>query len=633
MRGNESDRKPSVWMREDPQLDKADRSASFVEYLRWMRCPESEIDSEDKIQQKISQDRQKRNNGTKAEILQKAVDKASNYRKYFERRNLNTRLIAGEANTFTVKCSWRVRVGGVRGPEDMLLPAFDARGMPYIPSTTLRGVARSRGVTVLLREKIAKLQQSQSRITPEELQKIRREVEAEIASYFGSLDAPEEDRTGKVIFLDAYPLANEWGNDEKGLAIDIANNIWKWEEGGAVYQPNPNLLLSLRKPTFLVALLPMKNCEEEILQKVKDWLIQGLQSGIGSGVNSGYGEMIIEGYGEIDSSFLEVDFTLTGQLIHSYQRLTWNAGKSEYKGESEAEIRAVAFKSMLRYWFRSLALGVLSVDIVRESLEPRLFGSLQPQTQGYLKCRVEEIDNPRPRARIQDNTENCLSQTGKLKLYFSLEIPETERDAIQQLFETLTWLMFHLGGVGQGARRPLYSRRDRSEPRPPYYRGTRLRSTSVSTEINREGESLEFSRFKRVFQEKLREFYRALARLTAENINPRSPNPVTSQFREFVGRDCTIVVCSGDSSSEKPFALDILHRLAFRGNGKYDPELCGDSNGNPSPIWVADLEEYQVVTVYGIRSAKHQKFLTTLRKSATQYEVLWDSNGLELNRS
>lgn len=633
MRGSFNHNVPSLWLREEPELKQAHKSASFVEYLRWMRCPELEIDSEDRIQQKISQDNQKINNDTKAEILQKAVDKASNYRQYFERRNANTRLIAGEANTFEIRCAWRVRVGGTRGPEDMLLPAFDAMGMPYIPSTTLRGVARNQGVQELTREKIIGLQSIQAHITPQDWQKARREAEIEIEAYFGSLDAPEENRTGKVIFLDAYPLANTWGGDEKGLAVDIANNIWKWEQELPTYQPNPNLFLSLRKPSFLVALLSMKHCDEAIFEKVKGWLVQGLQAGIGSQVNSGYGEMIVGKDRGSSQPFLQVNFTLTGQLIHSCQKLTWNDLDNKYEGKPEAEVRAVAFKSMLRYWFRSLALGVLPVEKVYKCLEPRLFGSLQPQTQGWLKCRVEETSNPKPRNNTPRLTGDCLSQAGQLKLYFSAEVPEAEQDTIRQLFENLTWLMFHLGGVGQGARRPLYSRQNRPDPKPPYYRGTRLRATSIIPDVENGWELPDLTDFQGRFRVRLRGFYGALARLNLENIDPRSPYPVNPRFREVVGQHCTIVVCSGKSNSEKPFALDILHRLAFRGKDKYDSELCGDHKGNPSPIWVVDLEEYQVVTIFDIQNGKRREFLNNLRQSATKYEVLWDSNGLELNQS
>ncbi len=46
-----------------------------------------------------------------------------------------TRNLAHES--FEAKCSWRIRVGGTKGPESMLLPAFDNLGMPYIPHLSL----------------------------------------------------------------------------------------------------------------------------------------------------------------------------------------------------------------------------------------------------------------------------------------------------------------------------------------------------------------------------------------------------------------------------------------------------------------------------------------------------------------
>ncbi|MGK7872777.1 MAG: type III-B CRISPR module RAMP protein Cmr6 [Xenococcaceae cyanobacterium] len=632
MKGSYNNNSPPIWLGDEKELNKAHLKASFIEYLRWMRVPEREIDSNDRIQRQISDENKTINNGTKAQVLQKAVDKAINYRQYFQQWNRNIRLIAGEENTFTVGCAWRVRVGGMRGPEDMLLPAFDARGMPYIPSTTLRGVARAQGVRAIAQEKITQLQQHQEQITPEDWQNARQEAEAEIATYFGSLDTEEKNRAGKVIFLDAYPLAEAWRNNEKGLAVDIANNIWQWQEEKPAYKPNPNLLLSLRKPTFLIGLLPTKHCDNSILAKVKTWLIQGLQAGIGSQVNSGYGEMIVKGDTAVSQPFLQVNFTLTGQLIHSYQRLTWNSSKNKYEGEAEAEVRPIAFKSMLRYWFRGLALGVLPVKEVCDRLEPQLFGSIQPQTQGWLKCQVEETSNPKPRTRAQEEGVDCLSQAGILKLSFSAEAPDEEQDAMGQLFENLTWLMFHLGGVGQGARRPKYSRQDTSDT-PPWYRGTQLRATSVTPKADNWWELPEFQDFKGRFQARLRGFYQALARLTSSTLNTQSPNQITTKFREFIGRNCTIVVCHGNSTSNKPFALHVLHRLAHQGNGQYDSELCGDSNSHPSPIWIADLGKYQVVTIFDSRNNKRSEFLRELCQSPSACETLWDSNGLNLSLS
>lgn len=116
-----------------PWLDPANipepaSSASFVEYLRWLRSPTANYKDPMKI-----------------ELLHLAQDNAD-YRHRLQTLVDRTKLIAGEGNWFTVTCPWRIRVGGIKGPESILLPAFDALGMPYIPSSTLRGVARTQAI-------------------------------------------------------------------------------------------------------------------------------------------------------------------------------------------------------------------------------------------------------------------------------------------------------------------------------------------------------------------------------------------------------------------------------------------------------------------------------------------------------
>jgi len=70
----------------------------------------------------------------------------------------------------------------------MLLPAFDHLGIPYIPSSTLRGVARAQGIRSLCEGNS------------------RDQAEQEIAKYFGSLDTDDKDKAGKVVFIDACPV-------------------------------------------------------------------------------------------------------------------------------------------------------------------------------------------------------------------------------------------------------------------------------------------------------------------------------------------------------------------------------------------------------------------------------------------
>lgn len=190
---------------------------------------------------------------TKLQLLQITSEKA-NYSTRLAQLSKRTELIAGKNNTFLVKCPWRIRVGGHRGPESILLPAFDALGIPYIPSSTLRGVARTQAILEIVAKEGIKW----------------KEAEKKVAPYFGSLEAKNKcDQAGKVIFLDSYLLPNKSGI----LAMDMANNIWKWKGNSLEYNPNPNPFLSLKEATFLIGLRLASGCNDtQILEKVKQWL-------------------------------------------------------------------------------------------------------------------------------------------------------------------------------------------------------------------------------------------------------------------------------------------------------------------------------------------------------------------------
>lgn len=458
---------PSHWLNPDNKPN-PDATASFVEYLRWMRSPDSEY-----------------KDATKLQMLQMAAEKSKHYCDRLTELTSRTKLIAGEGNTFQVKCPWRIRVGGHRGPESILLPAFDALGMPYIPSSTLRGVARTQAIRHFMADGMTWQQATR-----------------EIAPYFGSLEAKNPgDRAGKVIFLDAYPLPSQVGM----LAVDMANNIWNWDGESLKYSPNPNPFFSLKEPTFLIGLRRTSTCDEKTFNHVRDCLIKGLQSGIGSQVNTGYGELIRAGKINPISEFLKVDFIIKGQLIHGCQKFRnvnqpfqSRIGNLRLDATPEAEVRPVAFKSMLRYWFRTFALGVLPARDVQQ-WEVTLFGSIKPQKQGWVRFSV--VEEQKPASNVQNRDAPCLQQEGVLTLTYSSEAPKDDQDTIAKLFKNLTWMMFHLGGIGQGARRPCYFRQNSSYA--PWYRGSTL------TPDRRESfwqVSPDSEQFKQLFQQRLKNF-------------------------------------------------------------------------------------------------------------------------------
>jgi CRISPR-associated protein Cmr6 len=600
--GNNS--QPSLWLGHplDPTPN-PDPTAGFVEYLRWMRAPLDAF-----------------KDGTKAELAHQ-VETRINFGARLKVLNERTQRIA--SNTFQVTCPWRIRVGGAKGPESMLLPAFDHLGIPYIPSSTLRGVARSQAIRELMRERNLSWEEADKAVAP----------------WFGHLQAGEQDSAGKVIFLDAYPMPTRPQRREDldnsktgGLAVDIANNIWKWSGKNLDYSPNPNLFFSLKQATFLIGLRKGPGCTDQILAQVKEWLIRGLEQGVGSQVNTGYGRLIPLGK-SLDKSqgeFLRLPFELKGQLIHGRQVVNWRPDKNRYDNRSIAEVRPVAFKNMLRYWFRTFALGVLPVDQVQE-WEGQLFGAITPkQKHGWIHVDLlnGKVSQPEPEPNREGRNRPAGRQEGILILSLSGECQnyasQEDQEAVEKLFTNLTWIMFHLGGVGQGARRPCYSRQNRE--RAPWWRGSTLipRSEDAFWKL---AESV--AGFQKLFQKRLGNFFDALKTLTKQAINPDSPRSAgqvqRDKWPQAVDANCRIVVCSGEEDFNKPYALATLHRLGRRGEGQYDRCLCGGVQGGavPSPVWIADLDDYQVVTVFGATVDPRKSYLEQLRKNADDFGIIW----------
>ena len=612
--------KPSPWLNAN-QTPKPNPQASFVEYLRWLRFPHEEATKD----------------GKKLELLQKALD--SDYSRHLNRLTQRTRqLVKPDGQILELTCPWRIRVGGILGPEDILLPAFDALGIPFIPSSSLRGVARSQAIREIMRK------QSISWT----------EAEKQIAPYFGDLEAKEEkDRCGKVIFFDAYPLPivkigkknlalkSKGEKAIGGLSLDMANSIWTWQGNELGYKPNPNPFFSLKQATFVIGLRPRSGCDAQTLSQVKKWLEKGLaESGVGSQLNSGYGRLIKDvNDSKIAGEFFRVEFELEGQLIHGQQIFKdWKYKEKKQKWQpetkAEAEVRPTAFKSMLRYWFRTFALGKLSSKEVKK-WEAKLFGAIDPQTLGWLRCYI--LDGEVERKEAGRSNDNYGLQSGILVLAYTSTMPEDKKKAVAKLIKHITWLMFHLGGVGQGARRPNYSRKNREKP--PWWRGSTLISLS-------EEEFWEIPEKLKDFQKKfhfhLIAFYKALKNLTESNFilhkyrrakeQTNSRENVDVNWSEAVDVNCRIVLCCGQPRNKKPYALAVLHSKNFKINGDYDPMLCGRVKPEPpfpSPVWIANLEkvgeneeDYQIVTIFGVREEPRSDFLQKLKEGTNKGHCL-----------
>jgi CRISPR-associated protein Cmr6 len=608
--GNHS--QPSPWLGHpldpNPSPDPTASFISFIEYLRWMRAPATPF-----------------KDGAKVDLVHQAEAKA-NYGARLQVLNARIKRIAGEKNTFQVTCPWRIRVGGAKGPESMLLPAFDHLGIPYLPSSTLRGVARTQAIRELMQKHNLSWEEADKAVAP----------------WLGHLEAEDKDSAGKVIFLDAYPVptrTQKQGDPDNsrsgGLAVDIANNVWSWDGNSLKYSPNPNVFFSLKQATFLIGIRKGPGCTDEMLAQVKEWLIRGLEQGVGSQVNTGYGRLILTDQTptQYKGEFLRLPFELEGQLIHGRQVVNWRSDRNRYDNKSIAEVRPVAFKNMLRYWFRTFALGVLPVKQVQE-WEGQLFGAITPQQKhGWIHVDLlkGQVTQPEPEPNQAGKGKPAGRQEGILILSLSEECQnyasKEKQEAVQKLFRNLTWMLFHLGGIGQGARRPCYSRQNRGAP---WWRGSTLIPNSEDSFWNLP-ESVE--EFQKLFQKRLRGFFEALQVLTGQAIdpsNPRSFGQVSKEkWPEAVDAHCRILVCSGEEDSSKPYALATLHRLGRQGEGRYDKRydkfLCGGVQGGvvPSPVWIADLDDYQVVTVFGATANPRKTYLENLERGAVGFAQIW----------
>ncbi|NJL41777.1 MAG: hypothetical protein HC899_37690, partial [Leptolyngbyaceae cyanobacterium SM1_4_3] len=251
---------------------------------------------------------------------------------------------------FLMSFNWRLRVGGTRGFLELLLPVFHpVFGVPYIPSSSLKGAARA--------------WTRQNGKSANEISKILGHLDGKVA------------QAAKVEFLDAFPI-------KKCLSVDVATPQWRWQSKNVFYKPEPHLLLSMEQPQFLFGLCPTKPENAHYVPVVEEWLKNALKSGIGSRVSGGYGRAL--GQSSLSSQSQSYRFELWTQGMYGSEppskQNSWNGNP---------EFRPTAVRGILRYWFRAFALRFYEPSIC-QTLEDTIFGKLSQQG----KVSVSVIYNP-----------------------------------------------------------------------------------------------------------------------------------------------------------------------------------------------------------------------------------------------
>jgi len=181
---------------------------------------------------------------TAQDALNAAADADDTCESVYEQLTQKTKSLATE--TLTIEFPWRLRVGGTRGFNDLLLPVFHpVYGIPYIPASSLKGMV---------------------------LAWARTHYPDQVNRLFGTLDQG----IGCVQFLDAFPT-------RPSLSVDMANPQWHWQNHRVNYKPEPHALLSMEMPELVIGLAPTRRGNSEDVKLVKGWLEKALAvSGLGS---------------------------------------------------------------------------------------------------------------------------------------------------------------------------------------------------------------------------------------------------------------------------------------------------------------------------------------------------------------
>jgi len=323
-------------------------------------------------------------------ILEAAVSADQKCEPLYTTLTQKTRSLADEI--IEARFSWRLRVGGMRGFQELLLPVFHpVYGIPYIPSSSLKGAVKAWA---------------------------RKEIQDQnlINRLLGQLDQG----VGCVQILDAFPT-------KSCLSLDITNPQWEWQEDNRIkYKTVPHTLLSMAEPTLIIGLTythrGQQQHQSEDLKTVKTWMENALAVGIGSRVSAGYGRTQIQSRFSYSSS-------------HPFQ--LWTQGIFGADSRQADEFRPVALRGMLRYWFRAIALGLYD-PVTCRTLENQLFGKLSQEGTFSLGVNITEEQDDYP-----------YFYAGDILL-------ESRYEHHLLLMEKLLFLTSHIAGIGRGSRRPLH---------------------------------------------------------------------------------------------------------------------------------------------------------------------------------
>lgn len=486
----------------------------------------------------------------------------------------------------TVDFAWRLRVAGFRGFQELLLPAFHpVYGIPYIPASSLKGVLRTWALKTL---------PSSEHQDAERLLGYLKGEQASLAA---------------VQILDAFPT-------QHCLSLDIANSQWHWDSSSnhLKYAPVPHIMLSLLRPKFKIGLQKTCTGNSEDVSICRRWLEQALQS-------EGVGGRTSTGYGRIKRIHKPSKKPLPALLNPRYARSEhpfelWTEGVHGNNTEDH-EMRPVALRGILRYWFRAVTLGLYTPNIAKQ-LESEFFGSIDSKEpiEGYLRLSFK-LDKPSQKVNYQSLFYEEGYEEGRIVL-------ESKNNRALEVAQQLLKLATHLGSIGKGARRPLHWNK-------PRLRGGYLQLLNEADILKCDADDWQ-SLFK-ALKTNLESFHRVTASPPA--LLPGTPN---NRLHDVINTNTAIYLLpqkklkhpknvnrweqEGNKSKVRGSALEFFYKPEYKGVNRQQEgnELVGGKLGTPSFVWITSNclhrpdKAYQAITIFGTDNVERAGFIQALSR-------------------
>ncbi|MBD2777331.1 RAMP superfamily protein [Iningainema tapete] len=291
--------------------------------------------------------------------------------------------------------SWRFVTNGGQD-EGVTRPVIGARGWPYYPGSSMKGIFGS-----------ACSQEQRDR-------------------YCGNAEQP-----GILRFHGGYPTSDNW---EQNL-VDIVHPQQDWQVKEDEKSAGAFVQISLYKPQLkfgISSTIPLKATEWETIWNIWE---KALSTGIGCRVCAGYGQPEKH----------------TGAII--YQTQLQGQGQASKLLDGTGEFRP----NMLRAALRGHALrifGGLTNANTADGLVETLFGGVQGEgTVGLLSMSFRETNLELEEFGKRAYAMPTYKVAGYLTWLLTQNLPDPEREALQTLVKALTRFAMLLGGFGKSWRR------------------------------------------------------------------------------------------------------------------------------------------------------------------------------------